>query len=155
VRQATEGDYEGMSAVFAEVDALHAAALPDLYRPVVGPARPREFFAEYLARDDAALFVAEQDGTIAGVVEVEVREAPDTPLHVPRRYGEVSTVVVRGVLRGRGIGRALMEAAERWARERGLDSLQLTVYEFNQAARDLYERLGYTTLRRTMRKRLC
>lgn len=154
VRPAREQDYDELSAVFAEVDALHADALPELYRHVSGPVRSREYIAEILARDDAALFVAEWDGSTAGVVHVEAREARDTPLHVPRRYAEVDTVVVREALRGRGIGRALIEAAERWARERGLESLQLVVYEFNRPAMGLYGRLGYATLRRTMRKRL-
>jgi ribosomal protein S18 acetylase RimI-like enzyme len=46
--------------------------------------------------------------------------------------------------RGRGIGRALMEAAIRAARERGADTMDIGVDEPDTVARRLYERLGFT-----------
>lgn len=46
--------------------------------------------------------------------------------------------------RGRGIGRALMEAAMREARGRGADTMDIGVDEPDTAARRLYERLGFT-----------
>lgn len=47
-------------------------------------------------------------------------------------------------LRGRGLGRALMNAAIREARERGADSMEINVDEPDTAARRLYESLGFT-----------
>jgi ribosomal protein S18 acetylase RimI-like enzyme len=46
-------------------------------------------------------------------------------------------------LRGRGIGRALLEAAIEHARERGADTMDLGTSEEDVAARALYERLGF------------
>ncbi len=46
-------------------------------------------------------------------------------------------------LRGRGIGRALLEQAEARARERGCCKLTLEVQEDNLRARGLYERFGF------------
>lgn len=46
--------------------------------------------------------------------------------------------------RGRGLGRALMEAAIREARERGADTMDIGVDEPDIAARHLYESLGFT-----------
>jgi ribosomal protein S18 acetylase RimI-like enzyme len=47
-------------------------------------------------------------------------------------------------LRGRGRGRALMEAAIELARERGADYMELNTGEDDVAARALYERLGFS-----------
>jgi ribosomal protein S18 acetylase RimI-like enzyme len=47
-------------------------------------------------------------------------------------------------LRGKGIGRALMEEALRYARERGADTMDIGVDEPDVAARRLYESLGFT-----------
>ncbi|WP_414652803.1 GNAT family acetyltransferase [Hansschlegelia sp.] len=44
---------------------------------------------------------------------------------------------------GRGFGRAMMEAAERWLAARGVWKLQLLVRGDNAAARGFYEALGY------------
>jgi ribosomal protein S18 acetylase RimI-like enzyme len=46
--------------------------------------------------------------------------------------------------RGHGIGRALMEAALELARRRGADHMELNTAETDEAARRLYESLGFT-----------
>ena len=46
--------------------------------------------------------------------------------------------------RGQGLGRALMEAALREARDRGADTMDIGVDEPDLAARRLYESLGFT-----------
>jgi ribosomal protein S18 acetylase RimI-like enzyme len=46
--------------------------------------------------------------------------------------------------RGQGLGRALMEAALREARNRGADTMDIGVDEPDLAARRLYESLGFT-----------
>jgi ribosomal protein S18 acetylase RimI-like enzyme len=47
-------------------------------------------------------------------------------------------------LRGRGIGRALLEATIELARERGADGIDLNTGETDIAARALYESMGFT-----------
>lgn len=46
--------------------------------------------------------------------------------------------------RGRGLGRALLEAAMDYARARGADRIDLNTSEDDVAARALYERTGFT-----------
>jgi ribosomal protein S18 acetylase RimI-like enzyme len=46
--------------------------------------------------------------------------------------------------RRKGIGAALMNQAEDWARARGERQIGLQVFQQNQAAIALYEKLGYT-----------
>jgi ribosomal protein S18 acetylase RimI-like enzyme len=45
--------------------------------------------------------------------------------------------------RRQGIGLALMETAEQWAREAGVRKLELHVFPHNVPAIRLYEKLGY------------
>jgi ribosomal protein S18 acetylase RimI-like enzyme len=73
---------------------------------------------------------------------------------MPRRWAAIDNIVVQADQRGRGIGRLLMAAAQDWAKARGLYEVELTVFEFNDAARHLYENLGYRTLTRRMRLKL-
>jgi ribosomal protein S18 acetylase RimI-like enzyme len=55
--------------------------------------------------------------------------------------------------RGRGYGRALLEAAEREAQRRGAESIGLNIFGGNDAARGLYESSGYEVAATHMRKR--
>ena len=58
-------------------------------------------------------------------------------------HGHVGILVVAGEAQGKGVGSALMRAAEDWAREQGYRKLTLSVFETNRAARAVYDHLGY------------
>jgi GNAT superfamily N-acetyltransferase len=57
--------------------------------------------------------------------------------------GHVIDIAVTRDGEGRGIGRALLAAAERWAKDAGYPWLTLNVFEGNDRARRLYEKAGY------------
>ena len=66
----------------------------------------------------------------------------------------VYNVEIDDAVRGRGLGRATMRAAEEYVRDQGGQSLGLNVFGYNTVARSLYESLGYRTLALQMRKDL-
>jgi diamine N-acetyltransferase len=154
LRAATHEDYESLCALFAQLDRVHYQTLPEFFRYVDGTARSQEYLAEILANKDAALFVAEQQGAIIGLIFCYVHTTPPVPVVVPRRFVHIQDMVVDESSRHQGVGQALMERAHQWAREKGLTEVELGVWEFNTAARSLYEKLGYQTTRRAMRKKL-
>jgi len=154
IREATQEDFDALDDILAEGDTYHSEALPEVFRPAGGPARPDEFLKQALADQDAAILVAESGDRVVGLAHVTVRESPDVPIFVPRRYAHVSTLVVRREARRAGVGRALMERVHRWALDKGVTEIELGVWEFNQPAIAFYERLGYTTARRSMHRRL-
>jgi GNAT superfamily N-acetyltransferase len=60
-----------------------------------------------------------------------------------RTHAHIGILVVSSTAEGRGAGRALIEAAEEWARGEALDLITLNVFASNQRARSVYQRLGY------------
>jgi RimJ/RimL family protein N-acetyltransferase len=85
----------------------------------------------------AAVFVAETDEGIVGRLSI-ARDPHPASAHV----ADVGVMIARGHRR-RGFGKALMGAAEAWAREAGVRKLELHVFPHNQPAIALYESLGY------------
>jgi GNAT superfamily N-acetyltransferase len=59
------------------------------------------------------------------------------------RRVEVAGLVVREEARGAGVGRALMEAAEDWARELGVPEIRLRSNVVRRRAHSFFERRGY------------
>lgn len=120
-----------------------AAFGPPRWRPaeeiVAGERRTLDaFFAGPPA--GAALLIAESDqGERWGFVYLERLE--DYFTREP--HGHVGMLVVAEDAAGRGVGAALMRAAEGWAVASGYRRLTLTVFEDNRAARAVYEHLGY------------
>jgi ribosomal protein S18 acetylase RimI-like enzyme len=55
----------------------------------------------------------------------------------------ISDLAVTPGFDGRGVGRALLTYAERWAREHHCRHMTLAVFPGNERARALYERAGY------------
>jgi ribosomal protein S18 acetylase RimI-like enzyme len=152
VRSAIPEDYEEVSEAFSEIDAEHCTALPHVFRTADGHARSREYITSIIDDEDSALFVAQLDDHVAGLVVTHLREAPDIPILFPRRYAVVDTLVVKERFRRLGIGRALMQRAHDWAEAQGVAEMELTVWEFNGAARAFYESLEYSTVSRRMRR---
>jgi GNAT superfamily N-acetyltransferase len=85
------------------------------------------------------LFLAEQSGDSMGFAFLE----PAVDYFSGEAHGHVGMIAVTEAAEGRGAGAALMRAAEEWARSRGYPKLTLNVFEGNQRARQVYERLGY------------
>lgn len=86
------------------------------------PQHPAEDLAagmvEHRAREDAAVFVVDRgDGTLAGFVELGARPYADGCATSP--VGYIEAWYVDADVRRRGVGRALLAAAEAWARARG------------------------------------
>lgn len=61
------------------------------------------------------------------------------------RHAHIFLVYVAPEHRRRGIGSALMQEAETWAKDRGDRQIGLQVFLTNQPALNLYRKLGYDT----------
>jgi GNAT superfamily N-acetyltransferase len=92
--------------------------------------------AEEVERGQRALLVAEDDAGIVGTVQLVLAQ----PENQPHR-ADVSKMLVRRAARRRGLGAALMVAAEQVARECGKSLLVLDTASAD--AERLYERLGW------------
>lgn len=111
-----------------------------------------ERLIEYVFGRRHELLIAEDgDGTLLGFL-VMLYDLPDEVTTTEQAF--VAYTAVEPFARGRGVGRALMEAAEEAARKAGLRYVSLMVTEDNAAARALYDRAGFQTERRMMTKRL-
>jgi ribosomal protein S18 acetylase RimI-like enzyme len=60
------------------------------------------------------------------------------------RHAHISVVATTEAAEGSGVGRALLEYAEAWSRQRGYSLLTLNVFAANDRARRFYERAGLT-----------
>lgn len=109
------------------------------------------FDALHQPREDALVLVAEQPpGQGAGMVFVTTQ----IDYFTGEPHPHVETLAVAAEAEGRGVGRALLDAAEVWAMSRGHGFITLTVFDGNRQARAVYDRRGYVAETVTMRKPL-
>ncbi|MGL4241540.1 MAG: GNAT family N-acetyltransferase [Beijerinckiaceae bacterium] len=89
-----------------------------------------------------------------GALEVDGRTVGFGMCAVDRGWAEIGSVVLDAAMRGRGLGRATVDALLAWASGKGADNAFLQVDERNAVARGLYASQGFRDLAgyMTMRK---
>jgi aminoglycoside 6'-N-acetyltransferase I len=106
----------------------------------------------YRARPDAEVFVAE-DGKDAlfGFVEVGARPYADGCATSP--VGYIEAWYVDPSMRRRGVGRALLAAAEHWARSRGYSEMASDALLDNDVSHAAHRHAGYEEVERSIKFR--
>jgi len=97
----------------------------------------RRYIRALRRHPDGALIVADAADLVVGRLSI-VRDAHPSSAHVADLG-----LMVAASHRRRGIGRALLAAAEEWARGAGVSKLELHVFPHNAPAMALYEGFGY------------
>jgi ribosomal protein S18 acetylase RimI-like enzyme len=90
-------------------------------------------------REDGRVFVADAGNMVMGWIHVQTTQLLECDARA-----EIWGLVVSETVRGSGIGRRLVEAAEGWAHARGIAVVSLRSNQVRTAARGFYEHLGYT-----------
>jgi hypothetical protein len=151
--------YEPAAQLIHRCYANHMdAGINDQYRTLHGAQR---FLHNIIRFPGCGVFDAESSWVL--------REAspPHSPAHPPRLgapaprieavllcsrvrgdVNHITQLCIDPSVRGHGLGQMLLEHCARHAARRGVQQLSLTVTEANTAARQLYERHGFTTLHR-------
>ena len=141
VRAATTKDLEAVVELRVALLREH----PD--HPIYGRvrsdvvAKARDLFGAQLRSTMECIFIAESGHEAVGVLRCV--ESIGSPLLEPARYAYVSSAYVRPGFRRRGILRALVGAADQWARTRGLDQMRLHNVTGNEAAEGAWQALGF------------
>ena len=128
IRPATPADSGALAALYTELGypAAHDEMYARLARVITDPAQ--------------AVLVAElsQAREVVGAVHIAL-----LPILESDAAAQILGVVVAAGQQRRGIGRALMERAERWARERHCTTVFLRANVLRTDAHSFYARLGF------------
>lgn len=109
------------------------SAVAALERECFSDAWSENMIREELCNEFCDMYVAEEDGRVAGYAGVQII----------LDEGYITNVAVSAASRRRGIGRALVERLVKTARERSLAFITLEVRRSNLAAISLYESFGF------------
>ncbi len=143
IRKAEERDVETLTALNADVQDVHAAALPWLFKRPGPDTFPPAEIADLLRRAENLLFIAEVDGAAAGYAFAEIIRRYETPFCHAYDTVYLHHISVRPEHRRHGVGTALLGAVRAAAAESGVALVELDVWTFNEAARAFFRRHGF------------
>jgi GNAT superfamily N-acetyltransferase len=160
LRSPGKADALSLARIWVENCRYYAEMDPDSFQ-VPNEDGLIEWFESFFdnAREDQLSLVAEVDGEVVGSIEARLlRPVEDANRQMLRELGEnrlsVEALIVDRAHWRSGVGTALMEAAEVWAKERGAAQSGTYTYIDSPVSVPFYEKLGYIRRSINLRKPL-
>lgn len=145
IRSATSKDIPRIMVLWKELIACHRKNFwhpSELFRFKRNSASlAKKYIKKLLNARNSRVFVADMGGKVVGYAEVAIKKLP--AIYVHDREAHVGVIFVDGLYRRKGIGTQLLKEAERWAKNKGVFSLALTVSDKNKPALVAYKKFGF------------
>lgn len=137
-----------VDTVSVELEDAFKRLIPQLSETARIP--DKQTLLKIVGSNTTRLFVAEENGKIVGTSSLVIYEIPAI------RKAWIEDVVVDASVRGRGVAAALIQHILEYAKEEGLEKVDLTSSIHRKAAYRLYEKLGFeqresTVFRKTLK----
>lgn len=151
IRAATPDDLEVCFGLYREVQEIHVAARPDLFKSPELDDNFRRLVGDAIDADHKGILLAWHEATAVGMAIYEFTRLDPTGVYlIDRPILWLESVVVSPDYRGKGCGKAMMDLLKRLAAENGVATLALEAWRFNEAAQTWFERQGFATHSNTM-----
>ena len=149
VRFAEKKDLERVNALRRQVNDLHVAGRPDIFKPGFRK-ELRDYIFTVFNDPRQAIVVNERDGVICGFAVLHHITKPGSPYSYEKDYLDIDEFGVDDACRRQGVATEMMDFIKKYAREKGFAKIELNMWEFNRSALAFYEAVGFSTYRRYM-----
>lgn len=157
IRHALAKDFKGFYGINLQADIHHRLAVPSRFKePTDVDYELFMFnrFSDFLADEECIFLVAVEENEVLGYLIALVKQIPEYPILIPRRYVMIDNMGVHENARQQGIGTLLLQKIEEEAKDAGFSELELNVYYFNEAAKKLYAKNDFEPMLYRMRKEI-
>ena len=141
IRSAIPGDAQKIARLWIQCTS-EVARLEPVYTPDIDQGNLAVLLRDELAASKRFAWVAMNDQSLAGYVTCRIEE--ELPMFVRRRYLYVIDLDVSPDFRGRGLSHLLMNKVEVFAREIGINRLELAYVTEYPHPQKVWARHGFT-----------
>lgn len=141
LRRATTNDAPTLAQIHvAAWQAAYQGLVPDTYLQNFTLQKREAAFRAAIAAGTEETYLAEENGRAVGILTIGASRDADLDVHT---CGEIWGIYLLPTDWRRGIGKALVQEAERILRDRGFHKIVLWVLAENGAARSFYGVMGF------------
>jgi ribosomal protein S18 acetylase RimI-like enzyme len=144
IRSAGINDIDKILVLVEQLLKMHSDARPDWIDDKKRPTN-YEFFKKIIENNNWKIFVAEDENSIVAYCLLQITEIKNHFIFYDMTNIEIQDLCVDEKYREKGIGRKLFKAVEQFAKEKNVNFIELSVWEFNQGAKQFYEHMGMRT----------
>ena len=153
IRKANINEVEQIANIMKQIMDLHTKSRPDMFKIKTSKQIEGEVL-EALKDDNRIVLVAIEENKIYGVLICKIKYVNS---HINLKDSKSLWIDELGVdekYKKRGIGKMLMQEAEKIAKENKCERLELNCWNFNEVALEFYKKQGIQDQRIIMEKRL-
>ena len=148
IRKAKNSDIKRIIELLHQVNMVHHAIRPDLFKPQTTKYHEQEL--EGLLNDDSKPIFVYDDGEVQGYAFCQISEVNDNQLLQDMKTLYIDDICVDENARGKHVGKELYEYVRDYARSIGCYHITLNVWEGNDAALSFYRNMGMQVQKTTM-----
>ena len=149
IRLANENDLSRVNELRKQVNDLHAAGKPEVFKPGFSQ-EMRDFIFRIWNDPEQDIVVAERNGVIRGFAVLHHIIRPESPAKWEQNFLDIDEFGVDAAYRRQGIASEMIAFIREYAIQKGYSRIELNMWEFNKEALAFYEAVGFTTFRRYM-----
>jgi ribosomal protein S18 acetylase RimI-like enzyme len=135
-------DHLLISQLNEEVQNLHAAMHPDLFKPY-NREEAIKAYRDFLSDPLCRCYIAEKNGKTIGYGVFFIREVKENAFHYTIKSLYIDQLAVLSEHRRSGAGKLLMQQAEKLATELSITRLELDHWSANTVAASFFRKQGY------------
>lgn len=147
-RVAKTSDFDTILSIQKQVHQLHVNNRPDQYKKTESMLN-KTLFEELLTSEEKEVFVVVDTIPIAYSI-VTLHVTKESPIFVSKKILHINDFGVNQIYRGKGVGRYLFNKILDHSKNVEADTIELSVWEFNESAIKFYEEIGMNTKTRRM-----
>lgn len=153
IRKAKISDAKDLASLYTQFWAAHKTVDPLIRLSSKDQEKEDLRYAKSsLKKKDTFVFIALEGSKIIGYIELFI--AKNEPYYKVKKYGYLDTAVVDKKHRGKGVTRLLTDSAFNFLKKNGIDYIKTNVYNANDVALKVWERLGFEQLSVNMIKKI-
>lgn len=153
IRFAKTEDVPGILSLLRQVGLVHHTGRPDIFRHDAQKYGPSQVIG-MLDKPCTPIFVAVEEGSVLGYCFCQLKSHFQDPVLQDATELYIDDLCIDEACRGKGIGKALYEAANRYAKQSHCDRVTLNVWCCNENAMAFYQAMGLQPQKITMEQKL-
>lgn len=148
---AEEKDFDRIIELLIDIGEIHTKGRPDIFVGGGFSKYNKAQLAEMIENPDKPVFVAvDNDDRVCGYSFCIAKRWRNHPVIKDYECLYIDDLCVDKDMRGQNIGGILFDYIVAYAKENGFYNVELNVWEFNEGAKNFYEKHGMKTQKRNM-----
>lgn len=132
-------DFSVLAELNEEIQTFHHKIHPKIFKPY-NKETILNFFKTTVNSENAAAYLAKENGTTVGYVLLFNMNSADNPFQFAKRYVLLDQILVLKNHQGKGIGKLLLEAVFSFAKANNVNLVELNHWTQNDSARKFFNK---------------